>query len=87
MGGMGAKENALDSIEELSEDGTQWTKLSKIYNIQSIPDIVTPFKFVTISRTSFYRCDSQRPKIPVLHVGGAEGLHPGLLTSTVSLYV
>ena len=30
VGGMGAKENALDSIEELSEDGTQWTKLSKI---------------------------------------------------------
>ena len=29
VGGMGADKNALDSIEELSEDGTTWTPLSK----------------------------------------------------------
>ena len=29
VGGMGADKNALDSIEELSEDGTQWTQIGK----------------------------------------------------------
>ena len=29
VGGMGDDENALDSIEELSEDGTHWTQMSK----------------------------------------------------------
>ena len=28
VGGMGAEKNALDSIEELSEDGTHWTPIS-----------------------------------------------------------
>ena len=40
VGGMGADKNALDSIEELSEDGTTWTTLSKDLVHETLLDLL-----------------------------------------------
>ena len=83
VGGMGADKNALDGIEELSEDGTHWTQIST--------DLQSSLKHIAFTSwplcLSFYRSEAQRQAIAVFHVRGAQGLCPRLLTLTALLYL